>query len=163
MCIQEHHVTDGKLDGAKTSEDGYVGQWDAASPPVRHGAKGGTAVLARTQITTCILDYPGTPLVPMARTGRVTACHVSAGPRGGSILVSTHQWHGEGCRNERNSDMMRGVAEWPVDMGRPSIWGGERHQAPPGQVNEIGFLKKVGGAIIAPGGSTLRHADKTIH
>ena len=91
----------------------------------------GAAVLARTHLA--VLNYPGTPLVPLAGLGRVTACHVGAGPRGGSIHVSTYLWAGEGL-SQRNFDIMWAVAEWIVAIGRPFIWGGYFQGPPQGRL-----------------------------
>ena len=83
LCIQEHHITGDGLDGAKnlTRNVGYAGRWGPAVSPATGGTKGGAAVLVRSHVTAFVISYPGTSPVPMAGTGRVTACHFAADQR----------------------------------------------------------------------------------
>ena len=122
MCMQEHHVTAGKITAAKNQARGigYGGCLDAATPTDAGGTQSGTAVLARTHLATSLFDFYGTPPMPLGGTGRVTACHVWAGPRNESALVSTYICTRE-AMSHRNSDMIWEVAEWLVAIGRPFI------------------------------------------
>ena len=155
MAIQETKVEGDAVDDAENTARNLG--WAASISPCLQGAGGGksagVAVACRQHIgmsTSCEEED-----LPKSLQGRFAVKHIGAMCKGGFHLASGYLHSSLGIKHKHNMDWLQDASVVLKTLNGPWILAAD-FNATPEQLTETGWLRTVGGVIIAPEGTTCK-------
>ena len=151
VIVQEHHLFGERLleQDAKLRKLGWRIVWDAATPSVGDGSRGGTAVCVRASVGVAECKLSGEEacvIGPLGDvdSGRNVSAHVWNCFRGGFKVVGGYLWTGEGL-SERNIQVLDALRAQVIGVKGPWMIGADFNMGP----EELeAWANSIGGVIV---------------